>query len=1083
MTGPGNDTIYDTLKTVNGCDSIQTVILRVRAPKEVPYYDTVCQSQVNSYSNGPNDPLALLLFGQTSLDSLVRASGQLIKEHVYLRDEFGNDSIVSFYFTVNPYLKHDTTVVTTNMHGGYTMRDSLYTETGVHAVYTQESDGCDILDVLTLRVIQIDTTDNAICNGDSTVLTITATMPKATLKTGLLPVQVHPGDILCTDGSILSPELFTGSSKTAKGVVFHVDEETGRGLAVALSDADPNDLSWANSNYYIDMPQQSNYVSALFDMDGLYNTSSILQAAQSMGNMSELAPAAYACYYYNHLTHTTDDVQRGWYMPSAGELRLLYSQRVEVNTTLDMLNNATHMEYYYWSSSQNNTQGAWMLYNSGNVAYANKSTNYYPVRAITSFNYTPQSYWINVGDLYTFPDGSQGIVSYLEPGYPQKGWVTALNNLSSKYAIYTGSTLPDGWNAPAILPDSTSLRVWQYEGERNTRLLRANGNSPAAQAVNFNNGWYIPDAVQLASIVGLIPVLNDQFVEAGGSIAELATKGDYYWSSSMSTDDDHAFYLFNGNYGGAMRKDMSNSNAYYIRPVRNFGYDPELVAYWELDHDTNSIKVKPTVTTAYDAVVAFGTDTFRLQSSVIVYPIYGPDTLAADTAYLEDVVAGTITVNGYTYKDINAVGHYLFTDTLATINGCDSIVTHVLDVFNYINIAGTKTWADSSNQDGIRPTSITINLFANGVKEADTTVTSSNSWNWGFNRLPVFANGDSIQYTVNETAVTGYTPVITGNVTDGFAITNHHKPDSVVVEFVKNWNDLLDNDGFRPANVTVYLLADGDTVSSKTITGSTYQWTNTFGKWPKRKAGDEIVYTMVDKVDNYTSVCESSTVATGDTVHLALTNTHIPDSVLVTVTKIWEDASTVARKATTVQLYSATTAGATFDPNDVTTPWTAVADGIKNITTADTNSVSWKVPVFTNGDSIYYAVNEVTVPTGYTVSYRHGGLLNPNGTVQNDTIVNKAVDPVVVTDIPVLKNLSGRTWLDTDTFDGPLPRQAPSDARQRRHQRHHHLRPDAHREGQHRRQRHRASGPFRCHHFQGRALGRQGGFNLHLPHP
>ena len=31
-----------------------------------------------------------------------------------------------------------------------------------------------------------------------------------------------------------------------------------------------------------------------------------------------------------------------------------------------------------------------------------------------------------------------------------------------------------------------------------------------------------------------------------------------------------------------------------------------------------------------------------------------------------------------------------------------------------IEISGTKTWNDADNQDGIRPTSITVNLFANG---------------------------------------------------------------------------------------------------------------------------------------------------------------------------------------------------------------------------------------------------------------------------------------------------------------------------------------------------------------------------------
>ena len=55
-----------------------------------------------------------------------------------------------------------------------------------------------------------------------------------------------------------------------------------------------------------------------------------------------------------------------------------------------------------------------------------------------------------------------------------------------------------------------------------------------------------------------------------------------------------------------------------------------------------------------------------------------------------------------------------------------------------IEIAGTKTWNDNNDQDGIRPTSITVNLFANGEKVKDQKVTpdGNGNWNYKFEKLP-----------------------------------------------------------------------------------------------------------------------------------------------------------------------------------------------------------------------------------------------------------------------------------------------------------------------------------------------------------
>nr|WP_144356545.1 Cna B-type domain-containing protein [Lactobacillus gasseri] len=112
----------------------------------------------------------------------------------------------------------------------------------------------------------------------------------------------------------------------------------------------------------------------------------------------------------------------------------------------------------------------------------------------------------------------------------------------------------------------------------------------------------------------------------------------------------------------------------------------------------------------------------------------------------EDAVAGyTSTVNGY-----NVTNNH----TPATVK-----------------VSGTKTWNDNNNQDGIRPSSITVNLLANGQQVASKTVSASDNWQYSFDNLAAYANGQKITYTVTENAVAGYTSTI-----DGYNITNTHNP-------------------------------------------------------------------------------------------------------------------------------------------------------------------------------------------------------------------------------------------------------------------------------------------------------------------
>ena len=90
----------------------------------------------------------------------------------------------------------------------------------------------------------------------------------------------------------------------------------------------------------------------------------------------------------------------------------------------------------------------------------------------------------------------------------------------------------------------------------------------------------------------------------------------------------------------------------------------------------------------------------------------------------------------------------------------------------------TKAWSDKENQDGVRPESVTIKLLADG-KETDKTLTltKANNWTGSFTDLDEYKDGKKIEYTIKEVEVgNGYKTVITGNVKEGFVVTNVRTP-------------------------------------------------------------------------------------------------------------------------------------------------------------------------------------------------------------------------------------------------------------------------------------------------------------------
>ena len=377
----------------------------------------------------------------------------------------------------------------------------------------------------------------------------------------VLGQAVNIGDILCTDGSIVSRETFPNSGKTAQGIVFYVDNTDTRGWAVSLENQSSS-IKWCSDNNYgydiPDLPNMGNARVAMHDLDGRSNT----QIIRSHGNSSQF-PAAWAVDYDN-----------GWYLPSAGQLRYLYSYYPEINASLQVVGGTVfpyHSNYYWWSSSEFSAYHAYDMNSGGSIGdYVKDNHNNYPpngigVRQIRDFTIAnPVHPTYHIGDLITNDDGSQGILFYIAPDQTC-GWMVALNDASTLVS-WGNSDVPGLDNQTCSSPFGLLLN--ETNGYANTGAIRnhQSGLTTAANVVDYEHGWYLPTAGQLSKLFGALGFIEDALQSHGSTLANAE-----YWSSTEA-DGGNAFTLScnpsaNVRAGHFARRDKTAS--YRVRAVRD----------------------------------------------------------------------------------------------------------------------------------------------------------------------------------------------------------------------------------------------------------------------------------------------------------------------------------------------------------------------------------------------------------------------------------------------------------------------------------------------------------------------------------
>lgn len=326
------------------------------------------------------------------------------------------------------------------------------------------------------------------------------------------------------------------------------------------------------------------------------------------------------------------------------------------------------------------------------------------------------------------------------------------------------------------------------------------------------------------------------------------------------------------------------------------------------------------------------------------------------------------------------------------VSGLDAATMTIKNASKLLTKVTVETgWAESTPEDQRVP--VTVELWCDGVRMPVSTyrvtLNAENKWQFDWVDLPLFTDGTPAQYKLRESSIgdVSYDP---GTNTDGYdeydvkyysaeysegtdgekhseatwedeqGIT--HYADHVLlrslnsldnglvdVNVTKQWRDGNDQDGLRPASITVKLLRNGQETGSTLTLNADNKWSGIFRGLRAYERGEQLVYTVAEvAVPGYTSTI-TGTAATG----FNIMNTHTPETLTISGTKTWADAG-----------------NETARPEKITVILLAGGEQLaEQVVSPDANGKwSWSfenLPKYSAGKAIAYTIDELEVP-GYT---------------------------------------------------------------------------------------------------------------------
>ena len=151
------------------------------------------------------------------------------------------------------------------------------------------------------------------------------------------------------------------------------------------------------------------------------------------------------------------------------------------------------------------------------------------------------------------------------------------------------------------------------------------------------------------------------------------------------------------------------------------------------------------------------------------------------TVTLNEANSWTATISGlpkyangqvitYTWTEAELPEGYELTNT--EVNGYVTTLTNT-HTPETIEIDVIKVWDDDDNESEKRPKTISVTLYANSKEYETITLSEENNWKYTFKELPLYDDGEEIEYTIEENDIPeGYEVAYEGNSKEGFIIHN-----------------------------------------------------------------------------------------------------------------------------------------------------------------------------------------------------------------------------------------------------------------------------------------------------------------------
>lgn len=171
---------------------------------------------------------------------------------------------------------------------------------------------------------------------------------------------------------------YQNSGEIAEGVMV---VEGGKMLVVAPTEAT---LYWSSAAVSAGGKTTTDRLTALDDWTG--KTSTAAQITHNECKTESYAPGF--CASYERVNANGQGLTAGkWWLPSLGELMMIYANMRKINYALSLINGATQLaETWYWSSTEYSATNAWPLdLDTGTAANPTKAASQRRVRPVSAF--------------------------------------------------------------------------------------------------------------------------------------------------------------------------------------------------------------------------------------------------------------------------------------------------------------------------------------------------------------------------------------------------------------------------------------------------------------------------------------------------------------------------------------------------------------------------------------------------------------------------------------------------------------------------------------------------------------------------